>query len=146
MRRVIARTGLLIGLALAGWGCGPSNTSTLPATVTATHNGTVLPLPEGQGYVELLVESDKPNATGKGVKGRVVAYFLNKDGNGPVSPAPTDVTYLFDGGKSYTMTPLAGSVGGFQTEAGPFPPGRELSGELSATLDGKPVKVTVATR
>ena len=152
MKRAFILVAILSTLAASGSGCGSgTNNAGTPSNVVAVHSGTILPMPDGRGFVEILIrsQSDNTKPTGKGASGRVIAYFLNKDGSGPSDPAPTDVTYSPADGKPYKMTPIAESApksAGFQTEVGPFSPGRELSGELSASLGGEAVKLPIVTR
>lgn len=148
MRRTSVQAAILSTLVASGCGGGQNNAGT-PSKVVAVHSGTILPIPEDRGFVEVLVQSENAKPTGKGAGGRVVAYFLNKDGSGPSAPAPTDVSYSPADGKPYKMTPMADSASksaGFQTEIGPFNPGRELNGELSASLGGQTVKLPITTR
>ena len=150
MRRTFVQAAILTTLAASSSGCGGGhNHAGTPSKVVAVHSGTILPIPDDRGFVEVLIQSENAKPTGKGASGRVVAYFLNKDGSGPSDPAPTDVSYSPADGKPYKMTPIADSASksaGFQTEVGPFNPGRELNGELSASLGGQTVKLPITTR
>jgi len=144
MRRSLGR--ILCAAAACAAGCGGSGPSDARG-VPASHGGTVMPLPGGSGYVEILVAAGSPNDAGPKSRGRVVAYFLNTDGSGPPSPPPADVTFTDEAGKSYPLTPKAGGdAARFETGPGAFPVGRDLSGELKATIGGQAVSTPVATR
>lgn len=144
MRRQL---GMIFGLTAAcAAGCGGSGP---PATrgVPASHGGTLLPLPDGSGFVEVVVEPDNPKGGGPKAKGRLVMFFLNRDGSGPPTPAPAGVTFTDDAGKTYPLSPKAAADSArFESAAATFPVGRDLSGELKATTGGRAVSIPVAVR
>jgi hypothetical protein len=131
---------LSAGLTLSGCGGAP-NDPRAAAAVVATHGGELVTLPDGKGFVELVVEAAGPAKSRKG--GEVAAYFLKPDGFGPIEPAPTDVIFTTGGGPPITLAPQGDH---FVSEPGPYTPGRGLSGELSATVGGGTVKVLVRSR
>ena len=117
-------------------GCGGSSTGS--SGVTATHGGTLLELPGRAGFVELVVEPTDPKAKGPRAKGKVVAYFVNRDGSAPPTPVPSDVSFTDETGKSYPLAPQPGAAAGAaRFESGPvaLPPG-EAEGKLDAKLGG----------
>jgi hypothetical protein len=129
-------------------GCG-SSTPTAGPNIAAAHGGNVLALPGGKGYVEFLVEAVGGAAKSKNQKSQAVAYFLKVDGSGPLDPAPSDVTFTPEGGSAVTLKPdgSGSKAGRFASEPGlTLLAGREVAGELSASVGGEVVKVTVLAR
>jgi hypothetical protein len=133
---------LLVSLAALGPpGCGGAGHDQRAAVgVVASHGGTLLTLPGGKGFVELVVEPATPKSAK--TPGALAAYFLKADGTGPIDPTPTGVTFTPERGKPVK---LAAKGDHFVSEPGPYTPGRELSGELTADIGG-PVQVPVQTR
>src|SRR5260370_41840779 len=117
------------------------------SAVAPKFGGTILPLPDKAGYVELGVKSDDPKA--KAAKCRIFAYFVNSDGSAAPSSTPSNVSFNVTEGKSYPRASKtdAGAKGAmFESEAGPFAVGKPLAGELAAALGGNTVTLAVATR
>jgi hypothetical protein len=111
------------------------------------HGGTVLTLPGGKGLVEFQLESGED--TGKSSKSKAVAYFLKADGSGPLDPAPSEVTFTPEGGKSVALKSDGGILksGRYASDAVlPMAAGRDVAGELSVSLGGDVVKVAVLAR
>jgi hypothetical protein len=78
-------------------GCDRSQPAISVALPSAPHHGTMIPLAEGKGFVELVNEpevSDRrhPEPTS------IVAYFLQADGKTPLDPAPADVAFAIETG------------------------------------------------
>jgi hypothetical protein len=139
----------LLALAIpAVWaGCGGPSTSG-PAGPQASHGGSLLPIARGNGFVEMVFEPGDPKAKGR-VKGKVAAYFLNRDGSGPPDPAPTDVIFTDESGKSYPLTSKGqGDAGGLRFESGPLslPTGIEPAGKLEAKLGGESLSIDTRPR
>jgi hypothetical protein len=132
----------LVAAILAGPGC----TRTEPVMAPPPpHGGTLAGLPDGQGKLEI-VRQEVPGAPDQA---RLILYFLDAHDK-PLSPAPTAATLALKvpRGKSISFKPAgdadpskAGSL-----ESPPFATGGDISGELSATIGGKPVKVSIAVR
>ena len=142
MNRSVTRIGLCLFVTIAG--CGGPSPVALPAGVQPTHNGAIVSLARGKGYVELVVVPDNPKATVKNAKGYLVAYFMNPEG-GPADPVPTEVSYAPEGSGPVKLA--AGTdKAAFKSEPGSLPVGRELNGELNASFGGQAVKSPVATR
>lgn len=120
-------------------GCGgpPSTSNPGPAP---PHDGRLVPLAGGRGYVEVV---HQPAASPKGpTSGEAAFYFLTSDGL-PRTPAPTSGTLVL-GQKSVTLQPSGDAL---RTPDGPpvFPKG-ELDGLLNVELDGKPISIPLGVR
>ena len=142
-RRIAA---FVLGVGLSG--CGGSAPPVAPIA-PSSHRGQVEPIPGRPASVEVVVEPDQARAAGRKASGKVVAYFSNADGSGPADPAPKGVAFTDPSGKVYLMTPHpegAARAVRFDSEAGPFPPGREVSGVLTATISGERVEVMIRGR
>ena len=145
--RWLSEAGLAVGLAVAVGGCSGGVTPATAPTVTAAHGGALTPLSGGAGYVEIVTEAE--SKVTKAARGRIIVYFVNADGSAPPSPAPTDVTYTDESRKPYKLEPKTDAAfkgAKFESEPGPFNPGKGLSGELSASMGGSPVKLSLSTR
>jgi hypothetical protein len=119
----------------------------VPPGVTPSHGGLLLPLPNQKGFVEILVESDKTSKS----QGHIVAYFVNGDGSAATDPAPTNVSFKSDDGKTVPLAaeskPDASSKGAkFASAPGTYLPGRALAGSLTASLGGESVDLPVLMR
>ena len=73
-------------------GCDSPEHPVAVIAVSPPHHGTMIPLPEDRGLVELVNEPEvsdrrKPEPTA------IVAYFLQIDGKSPLVPAPDDVNF-----------------------------------------------------
>ena len=124
-------------------GCGgPSISRPGP---TSPHNGTLVDLPEGRGFAEVL----KQPASGKAGQLKVVVYFLGPD-RGPMTPAPSAVTIKGSatGNKPVKLEPPGAgdpaNAGGFASP--PMADRGELDLELAATVGGQAVTVPVSVR
>jgi hypothetical protein len=87
---------LFLALVAAGIesGCGPGvHTSALPAS-SSLHGGILIPLPEDQGYVELL--NDKRERKYGVFQTNIVAYLLQPDQKTPYSGKATKVSIKLD--------------------------------------------------
>ncbi len=134
--RLLTVAAILLGGTLAG--CGPQELKS--AGPEPRHGGTLQELPDGAGYVELVVEPADPAIKGARAKGRVLAVFVNPDGSAPPSPAPTDVTFTDEKGKSHSLSP-AEAAGTFASEPVALPIGADPTGTLAAKLGGKDVSI-----
>ncbi len=149
----------LMDLFLTGCGQDAPSPAVPVGTTTGPHGGIAVPLPDGAGYAEILLEKEGPSkgksrAAAKGVKPRFVVFFLNPDRNGPASPAPGEAQLkvnLPTGSTAsvvLTASPKTDDPSGsarFLSEPGDYDYD-ELSGELSATLGGQASSVTFALR
>lgn len=134
---------LAASLALSAAGCGLGSAPVNPvnaAGLAPTHGGSMITLPFGKGFAEVVVEPVKTPT--KAASGVIHAYFLQPDGTGPLSPAPTEVSLDYGG----TTVPLDASGDHFATKPGPFAPGREFSGEFVLKLNGETVTAAFTTR
>jgi hypothetical protein len=128
-------------------GCG-SGTPPAGPNVAATHGGNLLTLPGGKGFVEFVVEGPATKAE-KNPKSQVIVYFLKADGSGPLDTTPSDVSFTPEGGSSISLKPApdASKTGRFESDPGQsLAAGREVSGELSASVAGESVKVSIVAR
>src|SRR5262249_26153131 len=83
---------LCVGLAMMLPGCDSPAHPVAVSAVSPPHHGTLIPLPDDRGLIELVNEPEvsdrrKPEPTA------IVAYFLQIDGKGPLVPAPDDVSF-----------------------------------------------------
>ncbi len=85
-----------LGVAILSPGCSSTDSSvTITRSPAPPHRGTMIPLPDSKGFVELLNEpevSDRRNPEPTSI----VAYFLEPDGNAPMSAAPSDVIFIVE--------------------------------------------------
>jgi hypothetical protein len=135
---------LLLSLLTAGIysGCGMRPAPSAVAPSSPLHGGILIPLPENQGYVELL--NDKRERRGRAFLTTVVAYVLQPDQKSAVTQQSKSVTIKLGvppDVKTLTLRPdpdgsdPAGAAR-FVSELGPFvlnPSG----GEIQVVLDGK---------
>lgn len=133
-------------LAIAG--CGSGTPREFPVA-RAAHAGTLVALPDGQGFAEVLVDSAAPKAGGgkSPSKTRIVAYFFRPDGTTPMSPGPADVKMRIGGGPDSRVVDMPGEpkeTGKYASAIGTYPDG--FVGQLEATLDGRAVEVPVRIR
>jgi hypothetical protein len=79
----------LLSLITAGMlsGCGAGAHTSMVSESSPLHGGILIPLPENQGFVELL--NDKHVMKGRVLHTTIVAYFLQPDRKSPITqPAP----------------------------------------------------------
>ena len=139
-------------------GCSPTDSSaTITSSPAPPHRGTMIPLPDSKGFVELLNEPEvgdrrNPEPTS------IVAYFLEPDGKAAMTASPSDVTFVVEsatasGGRSKTGSggrvelsaqpkaddPLAAAR--FASKPGPYDL-TALRGTLSATIGGQQISST----
>ncbi len=122
-------------------GCGPE-----PVVVpTAPHGGTLAGLPEGLGRVEVV----RQEASGKPDQSRLILYFLGPDGK-PIAPAPTaaQLKPKERRAKAIDFKPAgdADPAKAGALESPPLEAVGDIAGELSSTIGGKPVRVTISIR
>jgi hypothetical protein len=142
MTRTFRACRLLYPLVLLSAGMGCSGSSPMDSvSAPPPHGGSLLPLPGGKGYVEIVKKDAGSNS--QDLTGEVAFYFL-KDGTAPMSPAPTSGT-LTVGKKVVT---LKSDGDGLVTPIGPriLPKGSTLDGVLSFELGGKTLSVPLGIR
>ncbi len=126
-----------LGLALALAGRGESGPRPGP---TAPHGGVLLGLPDDKGFVEV-VRRDSPGQPGTG---RIVVDFLDPSKNA-MNPPPTSATLKLRASKNPKPIDLKPAEAG-ALETPPLPVQGDLEGELAATVDGKPINLSIAIR
>jgi hypothetical protein len=148
-------------LALVGllFGCDSSTPRGNVVTAIAPHHGTMIPLPENRGFVELINEpevSDRRNPQPTSI----VAYYLQADGKSPLNPAPTDVSFAIDPGVARGARGKQGSAqsvpliaepksddpagaGRFASKPGPYDL-TDMRGTLSAKIGGQEISIPFA--
>jgi hypothetical protein len=139
------RVFIVLACAIAGCSGSPKE---LPVAKSA-HGGTMLTLPDGQSYAEVLVESAVVGkSAGKAqYKPKIVAYFFQADGTSVMSPGPTDVKIkigMGENGRTVDLAPEPKEAGKYATAAGDYPEG--FAGELEATVNGAAVQVPFRVR
>jgi hypothetical protein len=156
MSRVAFLTLLASTSILFGGGCGGEPTPAAAAprgSTTGPHGGIAVPLPGDQGYAEVVVERIASKGTAK-APSKLAVYFLNADLKAPLSPLPTNVAVkaILPTGDTANPTltlepkssdPLA--AGRHVSPTGDFDYD-ELSGEVTATVDGASVSLPFAFR
>lgn len=135
--------GLCVSLVLIG--CGGVDTS--KGGPQPSHGGVLLPVGDGAGLVEMVFQPENTKARGK-VKGKVAAYFLASDGSGPLDPAPTEVSFTDESGKTYPLSAKAGesSTAGFESEPLTLSTGIDPAGRLELKLGGEAITVENRSR
>jgi hypothetical protein len=130
----------LLAASLAG--CGPSQPSLTPR---APHGGMRIRLPDGQTSAEI-VRQDAPDKPGQT---RLLVYYYDAELK-PLTPAPTAAT-LKPKGRGVPPVEFkptgdpdparAGELGSssFQADG-------DVAGDLSTTIGGKPVTITISVR
>jgi hypothetical protein len=123
-------------------GCGNRERLVVPS---APHGGTLAGLPDGLGTLEI-VRQDLPGATSQT---QLVLYFLGPDGR-PLTPAPRSATLKprergarpIDFRASDAADPSKAAA----LQSPPLGGRGDVTGELSATLGGKPVNLSISVR
>ena len=126
----------------ASIGCGGGPPSTSNSGTPPPHQGNLVRVPGGKGYVEVVQK--KAGAATAPIAGEVTFYFLQEDGTTPVSPAPSTGT-LAVGKRTITLKPEGE---GLATPNGQplFAKTGGVNGVLSVELDGKPVTIPLGVR
>jgi hypothetical protein len=140
---------VLFGCAVAFAGCDAAPIPE-PVVLVGPHQGTMIRLTDGKGFVELTNEPPVTNRSST-ESTSLVAYFLQPDGKSALEPAPTDVQFIVDQGRARKK----GDVSAVALSADAKPddpagsgrfaskPGRyqltALRGRLSAKLAGQEV-------
>ena len=121
---------LLLLAALPLVGCEPGPPSTTATGPPAPHQGSVIELPGGEGYVEIV---QKQPTSPKAPLDKELSFYFLKDMTTPLAPAPTTGTLAV--GKKTVALKADGDA--LVTPLGPpiFPQG-DLEGTLSVDLDG----------
>ncbi len=129
----------LLGLAT---GCGGGSPSTSDPGKAPPHQGNLLRLPGGKGFVEVVQKTAA--STTEPMTGEVRFYFLKEDGQTPVSPAPTAGT-LEVGKKKVALKPEGDAL---VTPSGPpmFAKTGGVDGILNVELDGRPISIPLGLR
>jgi hypothetical protein len=139
-QRTVA-TSLLLAF-VAGCEPGPPNLRPGPET---PHGGSLFPLPDGQGYVEIL----KQTTSGRKPRTRIVAYFLDTDRK-TLAAIPIAVSLKLQAGGTApvefrsTSDPDPAKAGGLTSAL--IPDRDDLGGDLSAMIDGKSVTIPISLR
>lgn len=136
--------------ALLSVGCGEERIST-PAG--PPHGGQLFPMPGKSGWVEIASETVGQEAN-KNRKTILYVYFLRPDARTLVTPAPSNAALTLDLPSGRASVPLSSRVlptdpnkdVGFATPPGAYQGHENLSGEVSASIDGQNVTVAFAAR
>ncbi len=120
----------------------------------AVHNGTVVPLPEDLGVVELL--NGKPSRTGGNYQATIIAYLLQPDRTTPIESPPKEMIVKI-GSADETAKPVTlkldpttseptGSAR-YTSAPGPYEIGRGgTGGTVEVTVGGKAVSAPFRSR
>jgi hypothetical protein len=151
MRSAAYLLSCLLLCGLPGCAPSPSSQSNGPA---ASHGGTLISLPGGKGFVEIMTEES--GGLGGGARQQratqIVAYFYQNDGSTEMSPPPTDVTVKVGTADNSPVVSLSPSAKAgepkksakFASQPGPFREG--FQGQLSAKINGEPVEAKFLIR
>jgi hypothetical protein len=129
---------LLVGILI---GCGGGAPSTSNPGTAPPHQGNLVKIPGGPGYVEVVQKkAESPTAT---MNGEVSFYFLKEDMT-PVSPAP--IVGSLEVGKKKVSLKSEGDA--LVTPSGPplFAKSNGVDGMLSVELDGKSTNLPLGVR
>ncbi len=147
-----------LGLAIFSPGCSSTDSSvTITRSPAPPHRGTMIPLPDSKGFVELVNEpevSDRRNPEPTSI----VAYFLEPDGKAPLIAAPSDVIFVVESATASSGRRNAGSsarvelsaqakaddplaAARFASKPGPYDL-TALRGTLSARIGGQQISST----
>ena len=149
---------LAYGLAILSSGCSSTDSSvTITRSPAPPLRGTMIPLPDSKGFVELVNEpevSDRRNPEPTSI----VAYFLEPGGDAPMTDSPSDVIFVVESATASGGRPKAGSSGRVELTAQPkaddplaaarfaSKPGpydlTALRGTLSARIGGQQISAT----
>ncbi len=139
--------GVALVLGTVSLGCSGSPTVAKPEERIGPHQGTLIKLPNDQGYAEVVDASQTKGRPARGAPTQIVAYFLDSELKGPSTVAPSGVIVKLSivtgkPAESITLEPAAeaGDPLGkkrFASKAGPYQLAG-VHGELSATIDGQP--------
>lgn len=131
----------VFGLCFLGMfvGCGGSSAlSTANSGKLAPHGGTLFPLPDGQGRVEIVKKEGTAPITAE-----VSIYFYKQDST-PFNPAPTTGTLVLDDKRKVTLQADGDAM---VTPAGPVLFGdRDVEGRLLIELEGRLVRIPIGMR
>jgi hypothetical protein len=156
MRRPSSAWFCLVLVLGSGCGQGVPAPAVPTGTTTGPHGGIAVPLGDGAGYAEILLEKEGA-AKGKpkpGVRPRFAVYVLNAERTGPASPPPSEarLKVALPTGTTVDVALTASAKAGDPTGPARYvsQPGDydydELSGEVTVTLDGKSSTVPFALR
>jgi hypothetical protein len=138
----MARIAWLASFVLIGTitGCGGSGFSTSDPGPPPPHQGNLIKLPGGKGYVEVV---KKPPSSSKGPISSEVTFYFLKDMSSPLSPAPNAGTLTV--GKKKIALKADGEA--LVTPEGPpiFPKG-DVDGTLTVSLDGQETGIPLGLR
>ena len=116
-------------------GCSTEPTLAIPK---APHGGTLRPLPGRPGSVEV-VRADQDDKSGRTV---LTAYYYDAEMK-PMAPIPDSATWKSKDRRAGT---IALKSTGDALVSAPFAASGGIDGELSATIGGKPVSVSISVR
>ncbi len=130
------RAASLLALTLTLAGCGESQPTLGPRP---PHGGSLFKLSGQPGSVEVVLQ----DAEGAPGRSRLLLYYLDAEMK-PATPAPAAATLTPKGRDAgpVEFKPVDGAEAG-ELASLPFPTGGEVVGELTATLNGKPVKAVI---
>jgi hypothetical protein len=143
--------------AIIAAGCGQSLGTpaihTAGGTTAGPQDGPAIPLPDNQGYAEVVLDRTGV-IPGKAGGARINVYFLIQDLKSSFVPVPTDVTVkaVPPDGEPVNLKLKHEPAQGKEIDKSRFasPPGNfdydELRGEATATVGGKPVTQPFAFR
>jgi hypothetical protein len=132
----IVSTVFLLALILPA--CSPAQPKLVPE---APHGGTLFPMPDQPGRVEVIREDDPASPE----KVRIIAYVLNEEFQ-PITPAPTAVSFQPKDPRNAPTIELKPVVDADPAKASglaspPFANAGSVAGQLAVTLGGRRIQV-----
>jgi hypothetical protein len=143
--RIVLLAAIFSATAVLTAGCGEASRSVVaPAIARGPHDGTAYPLPDDQGFAEI-VNEPPVNDRRTDTTTAIAVYFLQPDGKTALAPPPTEVSIRIEMGRQKPETlalksePKSDDPAGasrFVSKRGPYVI-EGLRGRLKATVAGK---------
>jgi hypothetical protein len=134
----ITRAGALVLVAMLAGGCGGS--PTMSSGPAPPHQGHLITLPGGKGYVEVV---KKDAASTKAALTAEESFYFLKEGATPLSPAPSGGIFTV-GTKTVTLQSEGDAL--ITPNGPPLLPKGGLDGVLAVELNGQAIKIPVGVR
>jgi len=138
-RRFLPQVAIVLFLTLNTFGCGGQSISTKNPGQEPPHEGMLVPMPAGKGYVEVVKK------TGTAPISSEVTFYLYRDGKyTPFDSTPESPVLVLDSKKSVKLKVVDDAM---VTPEGPVLFGkRDVEGFLRFELDGESIQVVIGGR
>jgi hypothetical protein len=111
------------------------------------HGGIAYSLPKGSGFVEVLKQEEQQQQ--QSGEARLVLYFMDNE-HKPLRTAPSKASFQPRGKKvpriSLAATGDSELSSASQLASAPFADPGEITGTISATIDGEPISIAISVR